>query len=242
MYDFDCKSLTMDDLAEIWEREFKLCWYATRYFEENPIYTSEQLRSVVFYIHDVCCFQNTALTTMIFNSYNYNTYFGNLAHGVCYKIINLLDDDTEGALLFPYVNSLFCITNWHKIDLYHFDCDRKTPLQVLEGYEKNYIDWKEHYTSTQRLAIRVLKKIVDPKYCIVTKCQSYIRGWLGRRTAKRLEMRCVLNALLYAPVGQIERTLFPSFPGGVEFNKCIERCENTAIDVHVRSILINPSY
>lgn len=229
----------MDDLAELWESQFKLCWYASRYYDETPMNTSDELRSVVLFMHDNICFQNTLLTTMIYNSYNYNTYFGNFAHGICYKIVNLVNDFEAERELFPYINCLFGVTNWHRINLNHLDCDRKNPLEVVEDFEDYCYYRKDNVTSTQRTALSILAKVVNPNYCIVTKCQSYIRRWLGRREARRVQLKRVLEELLYAPFGQVELHSFPSFPGGVKFHKCIQDVECTSLEVHIQSNLLN---
>lgn len=232
----------MDDLAEIWEYQFKLCWYATRYYDETPMNTSEELRFVVMFLYDVVCFQNISLTTIIYNSYNYNTYFGNFAHGICYKVVNLVNDFEAEQELFPYINCLFGVTNWHHINLKHLDYQRQNPLEVVEDFEYYCCSRKDNITSIQRTALSILAKIVNPDYCIVTKCQSYIRRWLGRRQARRVQLKRVLDEVLYAPFGQVELHSFPCFPGGMKFHQCIQNVEDISLDIHIQSNLLNPVY
>lgn len=231
----------MDDIADIWEERFKLCLYTRMYPDNLSLNTSNDLRSFVTFIHDIVCFKNTSLATMVYNSYNYNTYFGNFAHGICYKIVDLISDHEAERELFPYINCLFGVTNCHYINLRHLDYYGNTPLEIVKAFE-DYCYQKDNITYTQRIALNVLVKIVDPDYCIVTKCQSYIRRWIARRQARRMQLKRVLDELLYAPFGQVELNSFPSFPGGTKFHQCIQHLEDTSLDVHVRYNLLNSVY
>jgi len=227
----------MDDFAEIWEREFKLCWYAIRYFEETIAKPSSELQLISDEMIDVVAFQNTILCSMIYNSYNYNTYFGNFAHGICYKIINLINEDFDTEM-FPYMNCLFTILHHTNINLYHLDYYRNTPFKTIEDFYTRCLYHKYDFTQNQQIVLKVLMNVLDPNYCIVTKCQSYIRRWLGCREAKKQRLRKVLRDILYAPDGQVELHCFPTFPGGMEFHKCMEQVYEKSITLHVDQVLL----
>jgi hypothetical protein len=231
----------MDGIANIWEHQLKL--YSVP--QHGPIgiadlneVSSSYLTSAMDFIHSNHCFYNVALTNMVYNSYNYNTYFGNVAHGICYKIINMIDLYNREDEVFPYIHCLFSILTQYNVNLFHIDYYQKTPFNTVVEYTYYCIYSNKILTRKQHTALNALIKVVNPDYNVIKKCQAYIRRWLGTRTVQRKRLRRVLDGILYAPLGQIESNIYPDFPGGTKFHQCVEQFEDMAIRQQIKKLLM----
>ena len=86
------------EIANVWNNEFGFN-YNDDDDEKTPqssFYTSQKLISAFEKVWKFARQYNLCLSD-IFNSVNYDTYYGNFAHGICKKIFDILKDDTISA-------------------------------------------------------------------------------------------------------------------------------------------------
>ena len=220
------------EIANVWNEEFGLS-----YDNEVSFYTSQKLIRACENVWQFARERKLSLS-YILNSVNYDTYYGNFAHGICKKIFDILNLDDDVNIHFvitPYLNMLFYIVNQGIVNLEFRDYYNHTPMESCDFFKISLI---RTYSTEAHGIIRLLRKILDPDYSIVIVIQKNVRRWLGKRKAQKQKLRIVLNNILYAPVKQIEFNLFPSFPGGTEYLQSCCRFEDNVIDEMVQMITI----
>ena len=144
--------------------------------------------------------------TDCFNSCSYDTFFGNFAFGIYVKIASLYSFHRD-SLFSSYIYILFIARYKYNVDLSFKNYYNLTPLE--EAMNDNALNILDIH-----LGFRLLVRLLNPKYCIVTKCQSVIRRWLCRNIIVHKKFQKCLESILLAPSQQIEFRFFPTFPGG----------------------------
>jgi hypothetical protein len=185
------------------------------------------IECVFSYIDSTCHELYNKSTEMIFNSFDYDTYYGNLAHGICEKVQALL---RNGYIYecHPYIHLLFIARYEHNLQLNSLDGYMETPLERARD---------PHCHGNHVPTLRLLEKLVDPSYCIITVAQSFVRRWLAMRRIQRLKLRRVLDHILTAPSQQIECNRFPQFPGGQCYIKAIDDFRDHVVQELVDSMI-----
>lgn len=189
--------------ASIW---FNLFDTDTFYFKNSSEYTR------FLYIIGVIADNYDVHISDIFNSTFYDSYFGNIAHGMIQKLVNtrsiLGNSETNlidfNAKIYPLIHFLFKIVNLGYVDL----------------FQKNYYDSIPYfdcinYLNTDIFAFKVLARVLDPyRTNIIVVCQSFVRRWLAIKFIRKQKFRNMLDEILYSPPGQIGSFKFPNFQGG----------------------------
>lgn len=221
------------EIANVWNNEFGFNYNDDEKTPQSSFYTSQKLISAFEKVWKFARQYNLCLSD-IFNSVNYDTYYGNFAHGICKKIFDILKDDTISVnVTTPYLNMMFYIVNDGIINLTFRDYFNHTPLEACDFFKDSKI---RTYSTEAQGVIRILRKLLDPDYSIVIVIQKNVRRWLGHRKAHKQKLRVVLKNILYAPAQQIEFHSFRDFPGGSEYLQSYCRFQDNVIADMVQMI------
>lgn len=164
----------------------------------------------------------------IYNAFTYDTYYGNLGHGVCEKVKEMLKNGFIKEC-YPYFYLLFVARYNHNLNLLAVDGWDETPYNTVQYGLPGL---------PEQTSMRILQKLVNPSYCIVTVAQSFVRRWLAIRRVQKLKFRMVLDHILTSPSCQIEFNNFPSFPGGQLYIKASQDFHISSVD-ELTNLLIN---
>jgi len=226
-------------LANIWGRQFSLFIDNFRYFDVY-LMNYEELEETLKIVHDIA--RRRKITVQdIFNSSNYNTYYGNFAHGMANKIVTLFRNGCEVEII-PYIQILFqIIVKYKLVDITTYDYYNLTPQYILFEFLANELNCDESLlTPTQLWCLNTSLKILDPYIyeCIIVDIQKNIRRWLVKRRIRRMKYKTMLESILYAPSQQIENKIFTSFPGGSEYIALNQRFDDVSLEVQIHKVLL----
>lgn len=216
------------NLADIWHKKFIL---DTEYrMSYGYVCSHEELTQALCDIYDFSA-ETKVTPTDIFNSFNYNTYFGNFSHGICQKVFEMLRMNIDICKIMPYLNILFHIISTKMVDLRTRDYYRSTPYEMCHYLSHTPHNYTLIMTNSDAFkVVKMLVNILDPEYCIVTVIQTHVRSWLSKRRVQRIRFLRVLEDILYSPSKQVETHFYPTFPGGKCYLEMQERFEEKGVE------------
>lgn len=178
---------------------------------------SNEFQFLVFYGKTI--YPNLVTPRILFNSVCFDTYFGNVAHGIVHKVLTILKHTGNSMYCYRYINLLFLIKYNFDINLEQRDYYNETPYDTLESFKRRHFTFflhdRECYTPC--VAFNILHKLTNTNYCILRIAQSYIRRMLAIKKVRKLRYRRILDILLISPPKQVEYKCFNSFPGGSKY-------------------------
>lgn len=192
----------------VWEDIFNLVWnHKEIKADESKTYLEllDCLVEVYEYAH-----KRRISVSRILND-THLTLCGNFAHGVCFKVFNLiLYKKTNEA--YGYIHLLFYLTINRLVSLNIRDSRDLTPLDLCKKCAANY----SITTSHNKLVVGTLMRVLDDSFDIIILIQAHIRRWLACRRVKKIIFHdAIKHLLLYSPPSTIEHNHFKSFPGGI---------------------------
>ena len=196
-------------LANVWANRFHIF--------DKTILTLQDLECTLSYI-DTCSYElYNKHPNELFNLVTYDTYYGNFGHGISFKIERMIEN---GYIIecHPYLYILLLVR-------YNYNLD----LTKIDYYEETALEYIQTNNAVKNIQLKILEKILNPSYCIISKAQSFVRRWLAKRNLQKMKLKRVLNNILIAPNQQIEYRLFKHFPGGQEFLNMKGHFENEII-------------
>lgn len=194
------------------------CYWADQlHFFDDTILDFYDMQCILDYISSSSMFFFNKPSHETFNLVHYDTYYGNFAHCIRFKLSNMFHDQLFNQC-FSYFFILFLVRYNFNLDLNAIDYYGETPLQSLHLSGSSI---------TNTLHFNILNKLLDPSYCIVTVAQSFVRRWLAVRSFQRLKFKYVLEHILLSPPGQIQFSFFPFFPGGQYYLQSFHHFLNT---------------
>lgn len=207
-----------DHLATIWNTHLKL--YFNDYILPQQIIQLEHF-ALFTYARGVCYD-----ISYLFNSSCYETFYGNFAHGIIHKIQYIEHID---KLCYTYIYILFRTRYSCALNLNHRNYYQERPIDMIVNY------WSTNSTITS-----ILKKLVNPNYCIVSKAQSYIRRWLAMRKIKKMKFQKVLEIIQLSPPFQIEKNMYKTFLGGSDYLALLDK--NKTYSINIRTLRSGKQY
>lgn len=196
-------------IASVWANRFHIF--------DKTILRIEEMECILSYIDTCSHYLYNKYPNEIFNLVTYDTYYGNFGHGICYKIQRMIEN---GFILecHPYLYVLMLVRYNYNLNLMKMDYYEETALENLQNNN-----------ALKNTQLNILKKLLDPSYCIISRAQSFVRRWLACRKVQKMKFRNILDHILTAPSQQVEHNVFPNFPGGQDFLKATERFHTASI-------------